>query len=206
MVIAWLVLALLGGNVQSGVPVLDRAMLRVRVYADRSVDDATVERAQGVAQRLLGSAGIEMTWRLCKPAELCDSIAEPSADVIVKLSRHVLTDRQENCGRAAVGAQPGRGTVQISVTCVATVADRISTRREGTIHPLLLIPRFDDLVGAVEAHEIGHVLGLKHGNGLMRARLDPNDIVALRLGALGFGDAEGAQMRMVLSPRREDTR
>lgn len=186
------------GHLQSEVPALDRVGLRVRVYVDRGLDHTTVERAQEVARRLLAAAGIDMTWRLCDPT--CDTKAEPSPEVIVILSRQALTGRQENCGRAAVGGRPGRGTVRVSVACVAAVAARVSIRREGPLHPLLVMARHDDLVGTVEAHEIGHVLGLKHGSGLMRARLDPADIVALRLGKLAFDAAEGSRMRMLLAP------
>src|SRR5207344_997709 len=93
--------------------------------------------------------------------------------------------------------RPGRGTVRVSVTCISAVAARLSIQREGPRHPLLAMAWSDDLVGAVEAHEIGHVLGLKHGSGLMRARLDPADIIAFRLGKLAFGAAEGSRMRML---------
>jgi hypothetical protein len=201
-----LVLLMAGGQAQSGVPAPDPVELRVRVYIDRGLDQTTVERAQEVAQRLLASAGIEMTWRLCDPPGACDTTADPAPEVVVILSRQELTNRQENCGRAAVGVRPGRGTVRVSVTCAAAVAARLAVQREGPRHPLLAMPRSDDLVGAVEAHEIGHVLGLRHGSGLMRAKLDPADIVALRLGKLAFAAVEGSRMRMLLAPSAGEER
>ena len=49
MVAAWLVLGVLGGQVQSGVSASDRVGLRVRVYVDRGLDQPTVERAEVVS-------------------------------------------------------------------------------------------------------------------------------------------------------------
>jgi hypothetical protein len=182
----------------------DLVHLLVRVYADRGVDRATVEGAQDAARKLLASAGIELVWRLCEPAAVCDSATHPSREVTVVVSGGSLTDRIENCGRSAVGRRAGEGTVRISVACVAGVAGRLAITR-GTVHPLLKLATYYDLLGAVEAHELGHVLGLKHAPGVMRARLDPADIVALRLGTLAFSASQSARMRVVLAePKVEE--
>ncbi|WP_157898901.1 hypothetical protein [Luteitalea pratensis] len=47
------------------------------------------------------------------------------------------------------------------------------------------------------AHEIGHLLGIRHAaSGLMRATLQADDMVAVRRGMLRFSPAEASRMRI----------
>ena len=107
---------------------------------------------------------------------------------------------------AAHGARDSAGTVIASVPCLAGVAFRLTRRAGLGTNPLLAMPRHDDLVGAIVAHEIGHVLGIRHApSGLMRASLEAGDIIALRRGKLGFSPAEARGMRIAASLAGEDT-
>jgi hypothetical protein len=175
----------------------DLVALRVRAYADRQVDHATLRPALAVAEHLLASAGLVIAWRVCDTPQSCPVEDAPVTEIVVILSSRDRQNGRENCGVAAPGARDSTGTVMVSVPCVAGVAFRL-TRRPGTgTHPLLAMPRHDDLIGAIVAHEIGHLLGIRHAPaGLMRASLETDDMIALRRGKLRFSPAEAGRMRI----------
>jgi hypothetical protein len=183
----------------------DLVGLRVRAYADKQVDEATIRPALEVADRLLASAGLIVEWRICDAAQSCPVEDTPAPEIVVILSSRARQHGRENCGVAAHGSRDSAGTVLVSVPCVAGVAFRL-TRRAGTgTNPLLAMPRHDDLVGAIVAHEIGHLLGIRHAPaGLMRARLEADDIIALRRGKLRFSRAEAGRMRIAALLAAED--
>ena len=129
----------------------DLIALRVRAYADKQVDKATIRPALEVADDLLASAGLVVAWRVCDTAQSCPVEDTPEPEIVIIFSSHTRQNGRENCGVAAHGARDSAGTVMVSVPCVAGVAFRL-TRRPGTgTHPLLAMPRHDDLIGAVVA-------------------------------------------------------
>ena len=87
----------------------------------------------------------------------------------------------------------------VSVPCVAAFAFRLTRGIETRTNPLVAMPRHDDLVGAVVAHEIAHLLGIRHApTGLMRATLEAGEVIALRSRRLRFSPAEAGRMRFAV--------
>ena len=175
----------------------DSVALSVRAYADAHVEGATIGAALEVAHDLLASAGVIVSWRVCHAAQSCPVEDTRVPELVVILSSRDRQNGHENCGVAAHGAADSPGTVMVSVPCAAGVAFRL-TRRPGTgTNPFLAMPRHDDLIGAIVAHEIGHLLGIRHAPaGVMRARLEADDMIALRRGKLRFSATEASRMRI----------
>jgi hypothetical protein len=175
---------------------LSRPALIVHVCAEEEVDEATLQRAVGVAASLMVTAGMEATWRVCRrsePSRRTAKDAEPDV-VVILMSRPVGKERDE-CGFAHRGTSPV-GTAMVSVHCVEAFATRVARMSSYRSHPLLASGQSDDVVGVVIAHEIGHLLGLEHASrGVMRARLDAEDVIAFRSGRLRFTIKESAHLR-----------
>ena len=173
----------------------DEKALRVRVHAVSGVREAYVRQAIAVAQDLLTTAGLATQWSVCVDVA-CPIDEVRAATIVVVLQAASDPQRPGRCGRAALGNVEGSGTVRVSVPCVEAVSARLRRQLDTGSHPLLAAPRHHDLTGAVVAHEVGHILGLRHGPvGVMRQELDRNDVVSLRAHRLAFTEADALTMQ-----------
>jgi hypothetical protein len=200
MIVALLVL---GGLLQMSAAAgpTNRMPLHVRVHAVGSVERSTIQRALDVVGRLLASAGIELVWRLCDTPQTCERHTRPPGEIAVVVSAEKLPSRHERCGQALMGSRLGEGYIRVSEPCLAPAVERFLISRGWPPLEQLQRDTHDDLLGAVVAHELGHLLGLEHDRGVMQALLDSNDIHALRLRTLAFSASQSARMRALLAER-----
>ena len=173
--------------------------LRVHLYVDAKVDSSVVGSARRVAEGLLSAAGVPTTWSIGKQARNAEASSTRPDVVTILRSDGLRLGRDSSCGFAARGEHHVGGSVVVSVPCVAAFAFGLS-RSENGRHPWLATPRHDDLVGVVIAHEIAHILGLRHASaGIMRSGLHVEDVLALRAGKLAFQQQEVPRLRIRLA-------
>jgi hypothetical protein len=154
--------------------------LTIVVYNWQSVSPEQLQRGQTLAAAIFRDAGVEVRWRPATASDLDLRLNE--------IPVHLLTGRP-----AALGTDTGGYAVLMGDRSYAGVSLAAVTQTTG---PLDADPGI--LLGAMLAHELGHVLlrSSDHSaNGVMVVRLAAHEIQAAARGELRFSRAEAQRIR-----------
>lgn len=168
-----------------GAPV-DSARLLVVVYDDGHVDKGVVERAEKDAERVFRQAGVSVQWRNANWEQVGN---RSSVEGSLRLDLHILprarTLRDEVFGIAFVG-ENGVGQ-QADVFYEAIEKTNSHHAQDRAV-----------LLGAVMAHELGHLLLGSHAHtatGIMLGNWDESALRLVATGMAGFNAEQGRAMR-----------
>ena len=180
------------------VPAATEPVPVIHVFLERDVAAAPLERVPAVAAAMLGAAGVRSRWRFCSKETPCDDLNgfRPTVTVIIRAGKRRMAP--DPCAIASREPDRATGTVVVNHRCVADAFHAMRFGPSGRGRPQLSVLDFADVLGLVVAHEIGHIAGLRHANGVMHARLTPNELVAFQEGALAFTRSEAATLRTAL--------
>jgi hypothetical protein len=200
MCAAWVVTAMVtaGIGLVRAVPPAAETVPVIHVFVETGLAAAPLERVPAVAAAVLAAAGVRTRWRFCTKETPCTDLNgfRPTVTVIIRAgSARIVPDP---CATASREPDRARGTVVVHHGCVADALHAIQFGPVGRAMPRLLMLRLTDVIGLVVAHEIGHIAGLQHADGVMHARLNPNDLVAFQEGSLVFARNEAATLRTAL--------
>lgn len=174
----------------------------IHVFVEKGLAAAPFERVPAAAAAMLAAAGVRSRWRFCSMETPCDDLNgfRPTVTVIIRAGLKRLNP--DPCATASRSPDRATGTVVVNHRCVADALHAISYGAAGRAMPSLRLLQLGDVVGLVVAHEIGHIAGLRHTEGVMHARLNPNDLVAFQRGSLAFARSEAAALRTALLVKR----
>jgi len=157
----------------------------VSVYNDAGVSANALAEAEEKAARIFARAGVRITWTTCSD---CDRFEWPNS-LSVRIVPGSPRSTQEIFGMAFLSAE-GTG-------CYTDVFYERAEKLQSAWNVNL-----SDTLGAVMAHEIGHLLLGSNSHtpaGIMRARWESQELNRMARGNLLFTESQSDQMRAKLS-------
>lgn len=166
------------------------AEVRVLVYDNERVPSGVLEQAGAEAARIFRQAGIRLLWTNCSGREARHEcrLGPNGSDIVVHVIAHGTTANDSIFGEAYLSAE-GEGKY------ADVFLDRIEDAHRGAgTSP-------STLLGAVAAHEIGHLLLGLHAHtwvGIMAPTWSSQDLRQMGMGSLLFTREEGNRMKVRL--------
>jgi hypothetical protein len=168
-----------------------QGLMTVVVFDYAAEPDATVKRAVEAAHTPFRTAGVPTDWWVCRhsedPNEHCALPAGTYVQVMVVRQWEGHTEGREAMGLALTFAGKQGVVCYVLVEPSKALAERTS-------QPAAVV------LGCVMAHEIGHLMGLRHGpNGIMKPKFERRDIQDATMGNLHFANCEAKALRAPLT-------
>jgi hypothetical protein len=161
-------------------------VVRVYAYAPAPAD------AAAAGEEIFRRAGVDTHWTTCTPSRGdCGELHE--GEILLKVVRKPWKTgpQRSSFGAAVVDDHSYLGWVFLDR--IEEVA-RTNAARTATV------------LSHVMAHEVAHLLGLKHAErGIMRAEYDGAEVHSAETGALQFTDEEAAELRAGAIRRRSQS-
>ena len=180
-------------------PVVEPAVLTVRVYSHGAVGSGTLRKARGVAAGVYGTAGIGIRWLLCDELEVpvgpeCGAPFGADDVAVRVLARTPAPGSGPSPFALGFASIDLRGKRSVVATVYATRIARLAAEARMPVSRLL---------GWVIAHELTHLLrgSTEHDErGVMRAEWSAAELGGSTLVEWWFTATQGAELRARFGP------
>jgi hypothetical protein len=154
----------------------------------------TLKKASETAQTMFRMAGLETNWVVCRPVKnLVEPCLLPPAGSYLeaRITPNWADSREKH---EAMGFALSVNGERTAISYALYAPTKAFANRAGQSVTVVL--------ACVMAHEIGHLMGLKHGlSGIMKAEFEPRDMLQAAMSQLDFNTEEARVLRALAESR-----